>query len=86
MFYLKVDLDTLIRRIVPRGFDYWESGMDLRLGDDLFDSFVAYQSKILKQFDAMIDEYDFHVINAARPIAEVYADLQQQIQPLLPKG
>lgn len=86
VFYLKIDLDTLIRRIVPRGFDYWESGMDLRLGDDLYDSFVVYQGKILKRFDHMIAEYDFRVINAARPIAEVYADLQQQIQPLLPKG
>src|SRR5579871_4280364 len=86
VFYLKVDLDALIRRIVPRGFDYWESGMDLRLGEDLYDSFVTYQSHILKQFDDMSKRYDFQIINAARPIPEVTADLQRRIEPLLPKG
>lgn len=86
VFYLKVDLDNLIRRIVPRGFDYWESGMDMRLGEDLYESFVTYQGRILEQFDEMADTYHFQVINAARTIPQVYADLQRKITPMLPKG
>ena len=38
-------MDELVTRVMQSsGFNYWESGMDLRLGEDLYDSFVAYQS------------------------------------------
>ena len=50
----------------PAGFDYWESGMDIHLGDDLFDSFTEYQTRMLSVFDTMIDEYGFEVIDAER--------------------
>lgn len=86
VFYLKVDIATLVQRIIPRGFDFWESGMDLHLGEDLYDSFIAYQSRILAQFDQMAQKYQFQVIDAARAIPQVYADLQKRITPLLPKG
>ena len=46
VFYLKIDVKTLIRRVLQaRGMDYWESGMDLKLGDDIYDSFRAYQKR-----------------------------------------
>ncbi len=86
VFYLKVNVETLVQRIVPRGFDYWESGMDMRLGEDLYDSFVKYQGQILRQFDDMAEEYHFQEIDASRPIEEVFADLQRRIKPLLPNG
>src|SRR6476646_1115650 len=42
--YLKIDEKTLIQRVLQsRGMDYWESGMDLKLGDDIYESFRAYQ-------------------------------------------
>ena len=51
IFYLKVGIDDLIPRVLQRGgFDYWESGMDMRLGDDLFESFVNYQTQMLEQY------------------------------------
>ena len=38
VFYLRIDEKTLIRRVLQsRGMDYWESGMDLKLGDDIDD-------------------------------------------------
>ncbi len=84
IFYLKVDIQTLVRRIVPRGFDYWESGMDLRLGDDLYDSFVEYQKQLLKQFEQMKDTFHYQTIDASRSIPQVFAELQKRIEPLLP--
>ena len=49
VFYLNIDVKTLIGRVLEsRGMDFWESGMDLKLGDDIYDSFRAYQSKLLK--------------------------------------
>ncbi len=58
IFYLKVSINDLIPRVLQSGgFDYWESGMDMRLGADLFESFVKYQALLLQEFDAMVGEY-----------------------------
>jgi dTMP kinase len=87
IFYLKVGVEDLIPRVLQRGgFDYWESGMDMRLGEDLFESFVNYQTRLLELFDAMTEEYHFHVIDASLPIEQISEQLKQQIVPLLPQG
>ena len=86
-FYLKVTLDDLIPRVLQKGgFDYWESGMDMRLGDDLFESFVNYQTHLLKQFDHLAREYNFQVLDAGRPVTLLQEQLRQRIIPLLPQG
>ena len=54
MFYLKIDVKTLIGRVLEsRGMDFWESGMDLKHGDDIYDSFRAYQNKLLREYGSM---------------------------------
>ena len=41
VIYLRADVEELITRVVQTtGFNYWESGMDLHLGEDMYDSFV----------------------------------------------
>ncbi len=86
-FYLRVSVDDLIPRVLQRGgFDYWESGMDMRLGDDLFESFVNYQNRLIEQFDAMSLEYNFRVIDASQPIDAITEQLKEKILPLLPQG
>ena len=84
IFYLRAGVDDLITRVLQEGgFDYWESGMDLHLGDDMYDSFVEYQQRMLGQFDKMVEDYGFTVIDASRSIDEVFADLKQQTAKLL---
>ena len=39
--------------------DFWESGMDLKHGDDIYDSFRAYQNKLLREYASMADEFHF---------------------------
>ena len=87
IFYLKVGVDELIPRVLQRGgFDYWESGMDMRLGADLFESFVNYQARLLALYDAMTEEYHFQVINANLAVEQIAEQLKQRIIPLLPQG
>jgi dTMP kinase len=85
IFYLRASVNDLIPRVLssPLGFDYWESGMDLHLGNDLFDSFNEYQSRMLSVFDSMIDEYGFEVIDSAQSIDAIYRALQRRIGRLL---
>src|SRR5215468_16682 len=87
IFYLKVGVDDLIPRVLQRGgFEYWESGMDMRLGADLFESFLHYQALLLEQYGAMTREYGFQVLDASLPVEQLNEQLKQRILPLLPHG
>jgi dTMP kinase len=85
IFYLRATVSDLIPRVLasPGGFDYWESGMDMHLGANLFDSFVAYQTRMLAVFDSMTEEYGFEVIDATRSPEIIYRNLQRRIGRLL---
>lgn len=86
-FYLRVRIDDLVTRVLQStGFDYWESGMDLHLGDDMYDSFVAYQTRLLGEFDKMVETHGFNVIDASRPIEEVFEDLRQRVDAVVEKN
>src|SRR6188768_4578035 len=44
VFYLKIDVDALARRVLESsGISYWEAGMDMKAGGDIYDSFRTYQ-------------------------------------------
>lgn len=87
IFYLKIGIEDLIPRVLQRGgFDFWESGMDMRLGPDLFESFVHYQTQLLESFDDMEEEYGFQVLDASLPVAQLNEQLRERILPLLPHG
>lgn len=86
VFYLRIrSPQHLVERMVSsgRGFDYWESGMDLGLGEDFYESFIAYQTRMLKVFDRMSSEFGFHVLNASRSVRSVGSDLRRAIIKLL---
>jgi len=87
VFYLRAGVDDLVTRVLQKGgFDYWESGMDLHLGDDMYESFVAYQNRMMAQFDKMVEDYGFTVVDASRSIDEVFADLKGQVAEVLIRG
>jgi len=81
VLYLRADVEHLVSRVVlGRGaFDYWESGMDLRFGPDMYESFLRYQTRLIKALDSMVDPYGFTVIDANQPIPKIYRQLQRQI-------
>jgi dTMP kinase len=86
VFYLRINTaQHLVERLLSsgRGFDYWESGMDLNLGGDLYDSFIEYQTRMLKVFDRLTGEYGFRVLNASRSVRTVGADLRRAIVDVL---
>jgi len=83
VIYLKADIPTLVSRVVyGRGFNFWEAGMDIRCADNLYDSFCAYQAKLIEQFDLMAQEFNFTVVDANRSINAVNEDLKRHIHAL----
>src|SRR5205085_40249 len=52
VFYLNVSPAELVQRNFAKNktLDYWESGMDLGLSRDMFDSFLKYQALVTEQY------------------------------------
>ncbi len=84
VFYLKIDVPTLTRRVLKSGgMDFWESGMDLKLGDDIYDSFRAYQRALLREYDGLAEEFGFRTIDARQSIDAIQAQLREQLARFL---
>ncbi len=84
VFYLKANVTDLVTRLIHgRGLNYWEAGMDISPSDNLYDSFIDYQSKMITLFDQYAKEYDFITVNAGRPVMDVFSDLQNHIRQFL---
>ena len=81
VYYLRADVPDLVSRVVfGRGqFDYWESGMDLGVSTDMYDSFVKYQAKLIRALDSMSSRYGFVTIDASRTPDAIFNDLQRSI-------
>src|SRR5712692_7133827 len=84
VFYLKPDVETLIARVLAaRGMDFWESGMDLKTGDDIYDSFRTYQQRLLREYASMADEFHFRVVDARRSVERIQDELRRQVSVFL---
>ena len=85
VFYLNVPPDELVQRNFAKTatLDYWESGMDLGLSRDMFDSFMKYQAAMQKIFKQLQATYGFEIVNAARPMETVNAELRDKISDVL---
>jgi dTMP kinase len=80
VFYLKIGVHDLVPRVLEAGkMNYWESGMDMNYGDDLYDSFVAYQSAIIEQFDRMADEFQFTTLDATQDVQTKQRQLRRAV-------
>jgi dTMP kinase len=86
--YLRADVKHLVARVVVgRGaFDYWESGMDMRFGNDMYESFVKYQTRLIRALDQLARKYDFQVIDASQSADQIFTELQRRIATLFPAG
>ena len=84
VFYLNIDVKTLIGCVLEsRGMDFWESGMDLKHGDDIYDSFRTYQNKVPKEYASMADEFHFRVVDARRSVDRIQDELRRQVAAFL---
>jgi dTMP kinase len=85
VFYFRVGARQLVERNFQKNatLDYWESGMDLGLSRDMFDSFIKYQRMLQAQFQQMQQEYGFQIINANLRIEGIQRELRKKIGGML---
>lgn len=85
VFYLNVPPEQLVQRNFAKNaaLDYWESGMDLGLSRDMFDSFMKYQALVAEQFRHLQKIYGFTIVDGNRPPDEINAELRLNIEAVL---
>ncbi len=58
---------------------YWESGRDMSLSNDLFQSFIRYQSMIEREFEYLSKRHSFQEIDGEASVADVNRELRKKI-------
>jgi dTMP kinase len=85
VFYLSVEPEELVQRNLAKNatLDYWESGLDLGLSRDVFDSFLKYQAAMGDAFRQLQRTYKFEIIDANRSVSAVNKELCRKIRAIL---
>jgi len=67
--YYNVPVETSLARICTnRAPKFYEAGMDLNLHSDPYESYKIFQSRVIGEYDKMVDEYGLIKINAVDTI------------------
>jgi len=85
-FYFKVPIEVAISRLLggTRGqFKYYEAGMDMNLSQDVTESFRIFQSRILAQYDKIVDEYQLITLDATKKITQQQEAMRRLVDEAL---
>jgi len=85
VFYLNVAPEELVQRNLSKNaaLDYWESGMDLGLSRDMFDSFLKYQTAMQAAFRRLQAMYGFTIVDGNQSAEAINEVLRQKISAVL---
>jgi dTMP kinase len=81
-FYFRVPLDISVERILAgrSQIKYYEAGMDLGLSDNRIASFRLFQQRIVDEYESMVDEFNFTVIDGTQPVEQQQALVRQIVR------
>jgi dTMP kinase len=85
-FYYKVPIEVAISRLLggTRGqFKYYEAGMDMNLSHDVTESFRIFQSRILNQYDKIVDEFGLLTMDATKDIEQQQEEMRRLVEEQL---
>lgn len=80
-FWLNVRPEVAFDREFKKAhsISYWESGRDMSLSNDLFQSFIRYQSMIKREFEYLANRHGFIEVDGEGSVREVNGTLRKQI-------
>jgi dTMP kinase len=86
-FYFRVPTEVAMSRIMegrPK-LKYYESGMDLNLSNDEYESYRIFQGRIVEQYESMVQKDRFVVIDGTLDIEEQQGRMRRQVMGILPR-
>ena len=80
-FYFKVPIDVAIPRLLGgtrAELKYYEAGMDMGLSQDITESFRIFQSRILAEYEKIVEEFGLITMDATKDI-ETQQNVMRQL-------
>ncbi len=88
VFYLSTPPDILIKRLIAKNgvLDYFESGRDIGLSQDIYSSFEIYQKRCLDEYNKLKKEHGFIEIEGTLEKDKIHQIIKEKVQNLLDSG
>lgn len=82
--YYSVPVEISLNRICAnRAPKFYEAGMDLNLSSDPYESYRIFQSRVIKEYEGMIDEYGLTKMTGTDSIHNQQVVLREKVQQIL---
>ncbi len=85
-FYFRVPIEVAIDRLLKgtrAQLKYYEAGMDMGFSQDLVESFRIFQSRILNEYDKIVEEFGLITMDAQQPIETQQEHMRQMVSKAL---
>ena len=83
-FYFDVSPKKSLERICSnRQPKFYEAGMDMKLSNNPYKSYVLFQNRIVEQYNEMVEEYDLIKVDALESIHSKQKFIRQKVVELL---
>jgi dTMP kinase len=87
-FYFRVPVDVAAERILsgrPK-LKYYEAGMDLDISNDIYESYRIFQSRIIEQYEKLINSENFVVIDGTYDIEQQQKLVREKFDEIVMKN
>ncbi len=82
--YFDIDPKTSMERICfNRTPKFYEAGMDLKLSNDPFESYILFQTRVVKEYKKMLKEYDIISLDAKDSIHKKQVEIRKLLTDIL---
>jgi dTMP kinase len=83
--YFRVPIDVSLDRLLARRvkLKFYEAGLDMGWSSSPVDSFRIFQSKVLDEYDRLVDEYGLAVVDASSSITDQQRAVRRRISRYL---
>ena len=82
--YFDIDPKTSMERICfNRTPKFYEAGMDLKLSSDPFESYILFQTRVVKEYKKMLNEFDIVRLDAKDSIHKKQVEIRSMLTKIL---
>ncbi len=82
--YFDIDPKTSLERICSnRAPKFYEAGMDLKISNDPYESYVIFQSRVIEEYKKMLDEFGIVKLDANDTIHKKQVEIRKMLKAIL---
>ena len=82
--YFDIDPLTSLERICSnRTPKFYEAGMDMKLSNDPYESYIIFQSKVIEEYNKMLNEFEIVKLDAKDTIHKKQVEIRRLLKQIL---